>query len=134
MALTLKVRFVTTDFIIKKLPYDLISLAGLAFFGKYLKSIKINSMIDSAYPVRSGVASSDILKSYLGQLFLGNNDFDAVEGHHHRAVILRSQPYAMMFSLQVSAREGRCHHQPPRTDRTSAGNPTPHATALSRIG
>ena len=52
-----------TDFIIKKLPYDLSSHAGLAFVGKYLKRININSLIDSAFPVRSGVANSDILKS-----------------------------------------------------------------------
>ena len=50
-----------TDFIIKKLPYDLSSHAGLAFVGKYLKRININSLIDSAFPVRSGVANSDIL-------------------------------------------------------------------------
>ena len=40
-------------FIIKKLPYDLSSHAG--------------------------VANSDILKSYLGLLCLGKNDFDAIE-------------------------------------------------------
>jgi hypothetical protein len=57
-----------TDFIIKRLPYDLSSHAGLAFIGKYLKSIKINSLIDLAFPVRSGVANSDILKSYLGRV------------------------------------------------------------------
>ena len=79
MALTQKVRFAMTDFIIKKLPYDLSSHAGLAFIGKYLKSIKINSLIDWAFPVRSGVANSDILKSYLGLLCLGKNDFDAIE-------------------------------------------------------
>ena len=61
-----------TDFIIKKLPYDLSSHAGLAFVGKYLKRININSLIDSAFPVRSGVANSDILKSYLGLLCLGH--------------------------------------------------------------
>ena len=32
-----------TDFIIKKLPYDLSSHSGLAFVGKYLKSININA-------------------------------------------------------------------------------------------
>jgi hypothetical protein len=68
-----------TDFIIKKLPYDLSSHAGLAFIGKYFKSIKINSLIDPAFPVRSGIANSDILKSYLGLLCLGKNDFDAIE-------------------------------------------------------
>ena len=54
-----------TEFIIKKLPYDLSPHAGLAFFGK---SIKVNSLIDSAFPVGSGVANSDILKSYVGLL------------------------------------------------------------------
>ncbi len=48
MALTLKVRFTMTDFVIKKLPYDLSSHAGLVFIGKYLKSIKINSLIVAA--------------------------------------------------------------------------------------
>ena len=49
-----------TDSIIKKLPYDLSSHAGLAFVGKYLKRININCLNDSAFPVRSGVANSDI--------------------------------------------------------------------------
>ncbi len=79
-----------TDFIIKKLPYDLSSHAGLAFIGKYLKSIKINSLIDSAFPVRSGVANSDILKSYLGLLCLGKNDFDAVENFRDNAFFRRA--------------------------------------------
>ena len=57
-----------TDFIIKKLPYDLSSHAGLAFVGKYLKQINFNSLIDSAFPVRSGNTTSDIVKSYLALL------------------------------------------------------------------
>jgi hypothetical protein len=85
MALTLKVRFTMTDFVIKKLPYDLSSHAGLVFIGKYLKSIKIKSLINSAYPVRSGVANNDILKSYLGLLCLGKNDFDAIENFRDNA-------------------------------------------------
>lgn len=54
-----------TEFIIKKLPYDLSSHAGLTFVGKYLKRIKFNSLVDSAFPVRSGVANSEILKPRL---------------------------------------------------------------------
>ena len=68
-----------TDFIIKKLPYDLSSHAGLAFVGKYLKRININALVDPIFPVRSGVANSEILKSYLALLCLGKNDFDAIE-------------------------------------------------------
>jgi len=39
-----------TDFIIKKLSYDLSSHAGLAFVSKYLKEINFNSLIDPALP------------------------------------------------------------------------------------
>ena len=90
MALTQKVRCTMTYFIIKKLPYDLSSHAGLAFVGKYLKSIKINSLIDWAFPVRSGVTNSDILKSYLGLLCLGKNDFDAIENLRDSAFFKRA--------------------------------------------
>jgi hypothetical protein len=67
-----------TDFIIKQLKYDLSSHAGLAFVGKYLARTNMAGLIDPAYPVRSGIANSDILKSYLGLLCLGKNDFDAI--------------------------------------------------------
>jgi len=90
MLFTLKVSTTMTDFIIKKLPYDLSSHAGLAFIGKYLKSINLNSLIDSAFPVRSGVANSDILKSYLGLLCLGKNDFDAIENFRTNAFFKRA--------------------------------------------
>lgn len=69
-----------TDFIIKQLPYDLSNQGGLALVDKYLKRININSLVDPAFSVRSGIANSDILKSYLGLLCLGKNDFDAIEG------------------------------------------------------
>lgn len=68
-----------TDFIIKKLPYDLSSHAGLAFIGKYLKSTNLKTLIDSAFPIRAGIANSDVLKSYIALLSLGKNDFDAIE-------------------------------------------------------
>ncbi len=79
-----------TDFIIKKLPYDLSSHAGLALIGKYLKRINVNSLIDPAFPVRSGVANSAILKSYLALLCLGKNDFDAIENFRDNAFFMRA--------------------------------------------
>ena len=79
-----------TDFIIKKLPYDLSSHAGLALIGKYLKRININSMIDPVFPVRSGVANSAVLKSYLALLCLGKNDFDAIENFRGNAFFMRA--------------------------------------------
>jgi hypothetical protein len=66
-----------TDFVIKKLHYDLSSHAGLAFVGKYLKRVNVNALIDPMFSVRSGVANSEILKSYLALLCLGKSDFDA---------------------------------------------------------
>ena len=79
-----------TDFLIKKLPYDLSSHAGLAFIGKYLKRVNVNALIDPKFPVRSGVANSDILKSYLGLLCLGKSDFDAIESFRNNAFFKRA--------------------------------------------
>ena len=79
MLFTLKVSNIMTDFTIKKLYYELSSHAGLVFVGKYLKRIKLNSLVDSAFPVGSGVANSDRLKSYLALQSLGKDDFDAIE-------------------------------------------------------
>jgi hypothetical protein len=77
-----------TDFIIKKLPYDLSSSAGLALIGQYLKRINLNALVDPAFPVRSGIANSDIVRSYLGLLCQGKSDFEAVEA-------LRASPFAL---------------------------------------
>jgi hypothetical protein len=89
-----------TDLIFKQLPYDLSGQAGLALIGKYLKRIHFHALVDPAYPVQSkfgGIANSDILKSYLGLLCLGKNDFDAIEGQckdrfFARALGLRAVP------------------------------------------
>lgn len=44
------------DCLIKKLPYNLSSHAGLAIFGKYLKRIDLDALVDPGFPVRSDVA------------------------------------------------------------------------------
>jgi hypothetical protein len=80
MAFTLKVSTNMTDFIIKKLPYDLTSNAGLALVGQYMKRLEISARVERKFPVGSGgISNSDIVKSYLGLLVQGKNDFDAVE-------------------------------------------------------
>ncbi|HMS07578.1 MAG TPA: hypothetical protein PKD73_17650 [Burkholderiaceae bacterium] len=48
------------DFIPKQLPYDLSNQAGLALIGKYLKRINLNALVDPRFPVRSGIANSDV--------------------------------------------------------------------------
>lgn len=97
-----------TEFLIKKLPYNLSSHAGLAFIGKYLKSIKLNTVLDRPFPVRSGVANSDILKSYLGLLCLGKNDFDAIEAFRGddffiRALGLKAVPSSPTLRQRLDA-------------------------------
>ena len=69
-----------TVFIIKKLPFDLTSDAGLALVGQYMKRLGISAGVDSKFPVGiGGIVNSNILKSYLGLLVQGKNDFDAIE-------------------------------------------------------
>jgi len=77
-----------TDFVVKELPCDLSSHAGLALIGKYLK--RVNALIDPKFPVRSGAASSEILKSYLALLCLGKSDFDAIESFRDNAFFKRA--------------------------------------------
>lgn len=79
-----------TDFVIKKLPYDLTSHSGLALVGKVLKQINLPALVDPKFPVRSGITNSDIIKSYLGLLCLGKNDFDAIEGLRTNAFAIRA--------------------------------------------
>ena len=43
-----------------------------------------------AFPVRSGIANSCIVKSYLGLLCLGKNDFDAIESFRGNAFFMRA--------------------------------------------
>ena len=69
------------SFIVKQLPYDFTPVAGLALVGHHLRQLDAQfKRIDTALPVRTGVASSDIVRSYLGLLVQGKSDFDAVEG------------------------------------------------------
>jgi hypothetical protein len=97
-----------SDFVVKQLPYDLSGQAGLALIGKYLKRINLNALVDPAFPVRAGIANSDILKSYLGLLCLGKNDFDAIEAQRAdafftRALHLRSVPSSPTLRQRLDA-------------------------------
>lgn len=66
--------------IVTQLDYDLTPVAGLAFVGHYLTALRpVLGRLDSALPVKVGVANSDIVRSYLGLLVQGESDFDAIE-------------------------------------------------------
>jgi hypothetical protein len=97
-----------SNFLVKQLTYDLSSQAGLALIGKYLKRINLNALVDPAFLVRAGIANSDILKSYLGLLCLGKNDFDAIEAQRTdaffaRALHLRAVPSSPTLRQRLDA-------------------------------
>ncbi len=59
--------------------------------GQYFKRLGINQRIDPGFPISGkGIANSDILKSYLGLLVQGKNDFDAIEAFRGDAFFSRS--------------------------------------------
>lgn len=96
------------DFVVKKLPYDLSSHGGLALIGRLFKRINLPAMIDPKYPVRGGIANSDIIKCYLGLLTLGKNDFEAVEGFRtqrfvHQALGLNAVPSSATLRQRFDA-------------------------------
>jgi hypothetical protein len=67
-------------FIVKQLNYDLTPVVGLALVGHHLNRLApVFTQLDAALPVKSGVANSDILRSYLGLLVKGKSDFEAIE-------------------------------------------------------
>ena len=52
----------------------------MALVGQYTKRLGIKAQVDRKFPVAvGGIPNSDILKSYLGLLMQGKNDFDAIE-------------------------------------------------------
>lgn len=96
------------EFVVKQLPYDLSSHGGLALVGRLFKRINLPAMIDPQYPVRGGIANSDILKCYLALLTLGKNDFEAVEGFRshrfaHQALGLRAVPSSATLRQRFDA-------------------------------
>lgn len=68
--------------IVKQLNYDLTPVAGLALVGHHLRRLQAAfKQMDKALPVRTGVKTSDICRSYLGLLVQGKSDFDAIENY-----------------------------------------------------
>lgn len=71
-----------TDFQIKRLPYNLTAHAGLSLVGQYLKRFaQIDQVIDPRFPINGvgGIATSSLIKAYIGLLCTGKSDFDAIE-------------------------------------------------------
>ena len=65
---------------VMQLDYDLTPTGCLAVVGHFLKTLApVLADVHAALPVRTGVATSDIVRSYLGLLVQGKSDFDAIE-------------------------------------------------------
>jgi len=77
--------------IVKQLNYDLTPVAGLALVGHHLKRLaSAFKQMDKALPVRTGVRTSDICRTYLGLLVQGKSDFDAIENYRGDAFFKQS--------------------------------------------
>lgn len=70
---------------------NLTGQAGLVAVGHCLNHFaQLPGAVDPAFPVRSGVPTSDVVRSYIGLLSLGKSDFDAVENQRRDAFFQRS--------------------------------------------
>jgi len=52
-----------SEFVVKQLPYDLSSQAGLALIGKYLKRINLNALV---------VASRTMIRTLIEEVWMGS--------------------------------------------------------------
>ena len=58
--------------IVRQLDYDLAPVAGLTLVGPMIEAMRpVLARIDTALPLKGGVANSDIVRSYLGLLTQG---------------------------------------------------------------
>jgi hypothetical protein len=98
--------------IVKQLDYDLTPVAGLALVGHYLKALQpVLGRLDAALPVKSGVANSDIVRSYVGLLVQGKSDFDAIENFrgdafYKQALSITLLPSSPTLRQRMDARAG----------------------------
>ncbi len=66
-------------FIIEQSQSDIISHSGLALIGQAIKRYTtLSNELTTTIPLRHGTSHSDIIKSYLGLLSIGKNDFEAI--------------------------------------------------------
>lgn len=65
---------------VKQIDYHMAPTAGFVLDEHDLKTLRpVRDEVDVALTLRTGVASSDILRSYLGLLVQNKSDFDAIE-------------------------------------------------------
>ena len=66
-------------FLIERSSAEIVGQSGLALIGQALqRHTQLTQTVDKQVPLRHGIPHSDVLKSYLGLLCLGKNDFEAI--------------------------------------------------------
>jgi hypothetical protein len=98
-----------SQFELRQSAQKLTSRAGLALVGTALERFAgLTRTVDPRFPVRSGTATRDVLKSYVGLLCEGKSDFDAIESKRQeeffaRALKLRQVPSAATSRQRLDA-------------------------------
>lgn len=117
--------------IVKQLAYDLTPVAGLALVGHHLKRLApVFKRMDKALPVRTGVKTSDIVRSYLGLLVQGKSDFDAIENYRGDAFYKQSLgiellPSTVTLRQRLDAQAGALFDHLPVLIETLLGSARP---------
>lgn len=66
-------------FKIEQSQADIISHSGLALIGQAIQNYtRLPAELDAQVPLRHGIKHSDVMKSYLGMVSIGKNDFEAI--------------------------------------------------------
>jgi hypothetical protein len=59
---------------------EIISHSGLSLIGQAIKNYTtLSQELDKRIPLRHGIKHSDVMKSYMGLLATGKNDFEAIK-------------------------------------------------------
>ena len=68
-------------FILEQSDAEIISHGGLSLIGQAIKQYtNLTQALDKGIALRHGIKHSDVVKSYLGLLATGKNDFEAING------------------------------------------------------
>lgn len=66
-------------FIFEQSDADIISHGGLSLIGQAIKKFTtLSKELDKSVALRHGIKHSDVIKSYLGLIATGKNDFEAI--------------------------------------------------------
>ncbi len=101
-----------TTFHLRQGPETLTALGGLPLVGQAMARFsQLRQLIDPRFPVRGGIANSDILLAQLALLCQGKSDFEAIERYRRdpffqQAMGLRAVPASPTLRQRLDEKEG----------------------------